>query len=165
MKSKVLKGVISKFEHERQKFATTTRTGRFTRELDHALPGKHTKNLYDTLTRDQAAVLSQLRTGKNKPNYYLAKAKMVESETCECKREPETVSHFMLRCPRWTTERAKMQSAVQKRTGDLSFLLGGWDPRTNPDREKWHPDLAAVGAAIQFVKETDRFEEEAPKRP
>lgn len=98
-------------------------------------------------------------------NYYLAEAKLIGSEKCECKREPETVGHFMIRCPRWKTQRAKMLSAVGKHTGDLSFQLEGWDPRMNPDREKSYPDLAAVGAAIQFVKDTGRFEEETAERP
>ena len=33
-----------------------------------------------------------------------------------------------------------------------------------PDREKWRPDLAAVAAAIQFVKDAGRLEEEAQER-
>lgn len=39
-----------------ERFAT--RTGMLTRKLDHALPGMHTKRLYNRLSRGQAAVLS-----------------------------------------------------------------------------------------------------------
>lgn len=123
LKSVILRDAISKFKHESQKLATGT--GRFTGELDHALPGKHTKKLYDRLSRGQAVVLSQLRTEKNQPNYYLAKAKITESETCECKREPETVGHIMLGCPRRTAERAKMLSAVEDIQGIYPSCLGG----------------------------------------
>lgn len=48
-------------------------------------------------------------------------------------------------------------------TRDLFFLYGEWDPRTNPDRKRWQPDLAAVGAAIQPVSDTGGFKEEAPE--
>lgn len=55
---------------------------------------------------------------------------------------------------------ARMLNSIGKHTGDLSVLLGGWDLRTNPHREKWHPIVVAVEVAIQFVNETGRFEEE-----
>lgn len=160
LKSIAVQKIIYELSHRSHDKLTPT-VGKFTQSLDHALPGKHTRKLYDRLTKSQAAILSQLRTGKNKLNYYLAKARIIESETCPCGREPESTSHFLLRGPRWTTERAKVLSAAGKHTGDLSFLLGGWDPRSDPNKEKWHPNPAAVGAAIQFVSDTGRFEEEA----
>lgn len=163
LKTTALKAVIAKLDQEKhQKLAP--KVGRFTQSIDHALPGKHTRKLYDKLSREQAATLSQLRTGKNKLNYYLAKAKIVESGICGCGREPESVGHFLLRCPRWATERTSMWRAAGKQSGDLSFLLGGWDPQTQANKSKWQPDMAAVNAAIQFVKDTGRFEEEEQER-
>ncbi|KAJ5091031.1 hypothetical protein N7532_009715 [Penicillium argentinense] len=46
-------------------------TGQFTRQLDSALPGPHTKMLYDSLDREKAAILAQLRTGHARLNGYL----------------------------------------------------------------------------------------------
>lgn len=40
-------------------------TGRFTKELDRALPAHHTRKLYDKCPRREAAILAQLRTGYN----------------------------------------------------------------------------------------------------
>lgn len=154
----MLREATAELVQENQKL--TSGVGRYTQKLDHALPGKHTRKLYDRLNRDQAAILGQLRSGKNQLNYYLAKAKVVETEMCKCEREPETASHFLLRCPRWSTERAKMFNSVERCSGDLSLLLGGWEPQSCSDRGKWQPNLALVGAAIQFVKDTGRFEEE-----
>lgn len=57
-----------------------------------------------------------------------------------------------------------MLEIVGKHIEDLSFLLGGWDSQTNPNREKWRPDLKAAGAVDQFVIGTDRFEEKTPER-
>lgn len=34
----------------------------------------------------------------------------------------------------------------------------------NPNREKWQPDTTALGATILVVKDTGRFEQEAPER-
>ena len=161
-KSVALREITSNLRTKSQKFAT--RVGKFTRDMDHALPGNHTRKLYDRLNREQAGMLSQLRTGKNKLNYYLAKARIRESSVCECLREPETVSHFILRCPRWNSQRARMLNSIGKHTGDLSTLLGGWDPRIVPDKGKWHPDQTAVGATIQYVKDTGRFEQEAQEQ-
>ena len=37
--------------------------GKFSKKVDAALPGKHTRRLYDDLSREEASVLAQLRTG------------------------------------------------------------------------------------------------------
>ena len=43
---------------------------------------------------------------------------------------------------------------------NLSFLLGGWDPKTVPKKSLWQPNIAAVASAIKFAKETGRFAED-----
>ena len=43
--------------------------GKYSREMDTALPGKHTRTLYDTLKRREASVLAQLRTGIPPPDW------------------------------------------------------------------------------------------------
>lgn len=134
----VLKKILDELKREEPRLAPEV--GKSTQRLDQALPGKHTRKLYDRLSKGQAAVLSQLRTKKIKLNYYLAKVKIMESEVCECRREPESVGHFLLRCPRWTSERANMWRVMGKRSGNLSLLLGGWDPQSHADREEWRPD-------------------------
>ena len=45
--------------------------GKYSKELDTALPGKHTKQLYDTFRCAEANVLEQLRTGMIRLNEYL----------------------------------------------------------------------------------------------
>jgi hypothetical protein len=41
---------------------TLNRVGKCSREIDTALPGKHTRALYDTFKRREASELTQLRT-------------------------------------------------------------------------------------------------------
>jgi hypothetical protein len=45
--------------------------GRHIKQVDAALPGKHTRQLYDGLLWNKATVLAQLRTGIARLNKYL----------------------------------------------------------------------------------------------
>ena len=55
--------------------------GKFSKRIDTALPGKHTKALYDQLTRREAGVLAQLRTGMARLNGYLSRIRSVRMWT------------------------------------------------------------------------------------
>lgn len=48
--------------------------------------------------------------------------------------------------------------------GTLFSNWGGGLPRAHPVSESWRRDLAAVGAAIQFVQDTGIFEEKTARR-
>ena len=52
---------------------------KYSRELDMALPGRHTRSLYDILNRNEASVLAQLRTGISRLNRYLNRVGVTES--------------------------------------------------------------------------------------
>jgi len=139
-------------------------TGQFTRKLDKALPGRHTRRLYDKLVQEDAVRLCQLRTGRCRLNGYLARVNAVASELCVCGR-PETVRHYLIECTRWQDQRAALRQVVGQRWTDLSYLLGGWVDVKGPDgrlldgrRENWKPDLTAVAATLVFIKDTARLE-------
>ena len=55
-------------------------TGRRLKEVDSALPGKHVRLLYDTLTRTEAQALAQLRTGHSKLRGFLARIRAEETD-------------------------------------------------------------------------------------
>lgn len=57
--------------------------GKYTKTLDRALPNRHTKRLYDSLTYDEARIVSQLRTGKCRLNSYLYRINATDSDQCE----------------------------------------------------------------------------------
>ena len=57
-----------------------TEIGKFSKELDTALPGTHTRILYDNLKRKEAKVLAQLRTGMSHLNDYLYRIGTAESD-------------------------------------------------------------------------------------
>lgn len=111
-------------QHRKNTFQLST-TGQFTRQLDSALPGPHTKMLYDCLDREKASILAQLRTGHARLNGYLHRIGKTDSDLCACGIERETVSHFLHRCTRWTEQRRALIEAAGPSFGNLSQMLGG----------------------------------------
>ncbi|KAK2006469.1 hypothetical protein LZ32DRAFT_632939 [Colletotrichum eremochloae] len=71
--------------------------GNFLKKVDAALPGAHTRQLYDELSWKEASILAQLRTG-----------------VCACGRATET-----------TEQRALIIQRTDTPRGNLSFYLGG----------------------------------------
>ncbi len=56
----------------KQSHALPGKVGNFTTKLDRALPGKHTKKLYDSQKKTEAKILVQLHTAMGKINEYFA---------------------------------------------------------------------------------------------
>jgi hypothetical protein len=76
--------------------------GKYSKRIDRALPGKHTRQLYDRLSWKEASVLAQLRTGMARLNMYLHRIKVTSTDQCECGQARESVDHFLFRCRKWT---------------------------------------------------------------
>ena len=64
--------------------------------MDAALPGKYIKKIYDLLTKSEAKILAQLRTGITKLNGFLFRIKATDSEICECGNIKKTVKYFFI---------------------------------------------------------------------
>ncbi|RKL16970.1 hypothetical protein BFJ72_g15309, partial [Fusarium proliferatum] len=133
--------------------------GSYSKQLDKALPGKHTRILYDALKRRESDILVQLRTGMARVNRYLHRIGAVETDTCDCGQEEETVDHFLFRCPRWDEQREHMRIVDREMMGNLSFFLKG---KTAEDGHRWSPNLRAVRAAIKFAISTGRLDATQP---
>ncbi|KAJ5267785.1 hypothetical protein N7478_010593 [Penicillium angulare] len=128
--------------------------GRHAKRVDAALPGKHTRQLYDRLMWKEASVLAQLRTGMARLNGYLNQINVVETDQCDCGQARETVEHFLFRCRKWTAHRTELLECTQTRRGNISFALGG---KQSSDDQKWTPNLEAVQASIRFAITTGRL--------
>jgi len=83
-------------ENQRTQQFRVSAGGKYTKAIDAALPGKHTKKLYDHLTRIQATTLAQLRTGHNRLNYFLGRISNITDGICECSEGLETTRHSSL---------------------------------------------------------------------
>jgi hypothetical protein len=93
---------------ERLRRATSqvsTMFGESVRRVDAAWPGNHTRRMYDDLSKRQASILAQLRTGMTPLNGYLHNIKAVETNLCECGEAVESREHFVFRCARWSEQR------------------------------------------------------------
>ena len=129
------------------------------------IPGKHTLRLYRSLTSDQAAILVQARTGHCRLNQYLSRIGVVDEARCSRGNDEETIRHLILSCPRWTDERKELRETVGARSGDVSYLLGGWGSRkdrrtgqlSDGPKEKWKSDIELVKATIRFLEKTGRL--------
>ena len=80
-KATILAAILQK---SREKRELPKGIGKYTIEIDGALPGKHTKLLHDSFKRTEAEILAQLRTGMARLNEYLHRTRASESDQCDC---------------------------------------------------------------------------------
>ena len=131
--------------------------GKYSRGMDAALPGKHTRTLYDAFKRREASILAQLRTGRARLNGYLYRIGAAESDQCACGEATETTKHFLFRCTRWDAYRTQMLEQTDTRRGSLSFYLGG---KASSDLEPWATSMEAVQATVKYAMATGRLDAE-----
>jgi hypothetical protein len=130
------------------------RVGEYTRKFDRALPGNHTRLLYNGFKRTEAGILAQLRTGMSRLNGYLYRINAADTDLCTCGQAKETVEHFLFRCSQWDQYRDILRKQTDTKMGCLSFFLGGKSPS---DPEPWKPRLSVVRATIQYAMATGRL--------
>ena len=94
--------------------------------------------------RPDIAMLSRLRTGHCFLNQYLHRFHHEDSPECTCGSGAlETVEHFLIHCPKYDKERAKLIKNVGGAGGMwIERLLG-------------HPKI--IKFTLEYVKETGRF--------
>jgi hypothetical protein len=139
---------------QKHKVGLIERVGDYTRKFDTALPGKHTRLLYNGFNRAEAVILAQLRTGMSRLNGYLYRINAAQTDLCACGQAKETVEHFLFRCSQWDQYRDILRKQTDTKMGCLSFFLGGKSPS---DPEPWKPRLSVVRATIQYAMATGRL--------
>ncbi|CDO74892.1 hypothetical protein BN946_scf184461.g4 [Trametes cinnabarina] len=120
--------------------------------IDDVPPSLTVHKLYRGLNRRQCSVLTQLRSGHIALNAYLACIRAVDSPLCSHCGIPETVSHFMFTCRRYTLQRHRLRQAVN---GPLSLrsTLGSTDARQavleTPGKQAPSSSTPAIPASIE----------------
>lgn len=138
-------------------------TGKFTKKIDAALHLGKLVELYQQLNSAEAAILTQLWTGKTFLKEYLHKIKASETAACDC-GDTESIAHYLFSCSRWAQQRIIMRQQHGRRFGDVSYALGGYSGRQEGGKsidgriEHWKPDIRVVQATIQFAKDTGRLQ-------
>jgi len=125
--------------------------------------------VYNALPREEARILSQLRTGHTALNECLARIRAEQSASCACRMGAELIQHFLFYCPKWRSERTQLRETMGDGWGDLTYALGGWSGRRDGrngcfvvgPRERWKPYLKIIKAIIQYVIKTGRFQPKA----
>ena len=95
-------------EQTQQRWARSPRHRKM-QQVAPNLSGKTFATLTDTLSRKQAALLFQLRTGHVGLNKHLHIITRADSPLCAaCEEAPETVQHYLLYCPAYATARYRI---------------------------------------------------------
>jgi hypothetical protein len=65
------------------------------------------------LTRSQASILVQLRTGHVPLQAYLHQFKLAATPICpSCETEPESITHYLLYCVTYTAQRRRLRRSL-----------------------------------------------------
>lgn len=106
-------------------------------------PKGHFLNLTTALTRAQASILFQLRTGHAPLNHHLHRINAIDSPLCTlCHSGSETVRHYLLLCPALAKHRYFLSRAGAVISRSLPHLLG---------QAKYLPNL------FNYIMATGRF--------
>ncbi|OSD02297.1 hypothetical protein PYCCODRAFT_1356049, partial [Trametes coccinea BRFM310] len=107
------------------------------------LPSKKFDELVCALPRRHANLLLQLRTGHIPLQAHLARISKAPSPLCPtCQEEPETVAHYLLRCPTYWLHRAVHFVTFGFTGRNLAVLLNSDD---------------AMGPLFKYVNATGRL--------
>jgi len=81
----------------------------------------HYKQIFQTIENGtygprscDSPILFRLQTGHNSLNFHLHRIVLHLDGLCKKCRSPETVTHFLLQCPKYTYQRSKLKLATDK---------------------------------------------------
>ena len=123
-------------------WSTSPRHRRISR-IDNDLPSKSFLDLIGPLSRAEASIMMQLRTGHVPLNQHLARIGKVPNPHCpHCPHALETIEHFVLHCPKYHAARLRLYNALGRKSNQLSYLLSNED---------------ATKAFLSYIRETKRW--------
>ncbi|THC88516.1 hypothetical protein EYZ11_012034 [Aspergillus tanneri] len=111
--------ILKKWAHE----WNSSGKGSHLRQIDNSLPSIHAQRLYDSLPRNRAYLLTQLRSGHSWLAPHGKLYCLREDDKCECGAR-ETVVHVLVDCPKLRILRQKLRKEVGGGFNNISVLLG-----------------------------------------
>ena len=95
------------------------------RALDKTTPSKKWLKLVSSLSRSQASIILQLRTGRIGLNKFLHRIKRADTPLCpSCNDNSiETINHFLFECRHYRHERHILQNELRRNASNASYLL------------------------------------------
>jgi ribonuclease HI len=136
--------------------------------IDCSLPSNNYVHIIDQLQRNQASLLTQLRTGHVPLNVVLHRIKRVESPECPHCRNGirETLIHYLLFCPHYDSARSLLTAALRRDASSIPYLLG--DRRGIPHLLRYADNTNRLRATFGEVRPPLDFtikNKEPKKRP
>ena len=107
----------------KERWASSERGQRLARVISTS-PSSRVAAGYRELKRADQALLTQLRTGHIALNAYLHRFGRVDSPQCLRCGEVETVTHFLLRCTRFSALRSTLRGQLRGQVMSVRTLLG-----------------------------------------
>ena len=127
-----------------------SRKGKHLRQIDAKLPSRHTRQLYDTLPRNRAYLLTQLRTGHSWLATHAKLHRFRDDDKCVCGGK-ETVVHVLVDCPQLRELRQKLREKIGNSFNNISSMLGG-------------EGKEVLNAVLDFAEASGRFYSRVPVR-
>jgi hypothetical protein len=107
---------------------TRSKRHRKMQRLDDTMPSNKFLRLISDLDRNQSSILLQLRTGHIPLNEHLFRIKKAISPNCpHCTDTPETVLHFLVKCPHYRHERQILRQKLKNKADSIKYLLSEKD--------------------------------------
>ncbi len=98
--------------------------GRRVAKFDKSPPGKGALKAYQTMTKPECSIYTQLRSEHTGLNQYLSRFKIVDSPNCATCGVRETVDHYLFSCRRFIDQRHSMRGSLGRITLNKYNLLG-----------------------------------------
>ena len=123
--------------------------GRYTKNIDRALPQRHSKRLDGSLGHEYSNILAQLRTGKARLNSYLHRINAVSTDCVQLMRSNRNSAVRLCQINDRTNNTLKNgEEAVVRH-----IILGGlFSEQLDRPRNRWISDLNAVKGTIAFAE-------------
>ncbi|KIJ22827.1 hypothetical protein M422DRAFT_276688 [Sphaerobolus stellatus SS14] len=138
LKSERKKSILPRW---RAHWTTSPRYGRLSK-IDDKMPSSRAYKMLSKLPRRSASIITQLRTGHVALNSFLKKCKATRTALCPHCKTPETVTHFLIFCKKYNSQRRILKTEAGKAANSISRLLA--DPK-------------GVRCTLRFIAATKRF--------
>jgi len=123
-KPAIKRAFFQKLQKRAEKFWQRSPRHQRAKRIDDSLPSNKFLELTKELTRRQASLVLQLRTGHVPLNRHLYRINRAESALCPaCELEDETVHHYLMTCPARWKQRRPLERALGRAATSISKLL------------------------------------------